>query len=138
MKKGFLLILAIALILMQLNAEQIEIGRSVYVLDENTQTAIFKRWWGGTEDDSKLIIPASVDYEGVTYKVVTIGEDAINQNLVVENIIISDGVTKIERGASDFSVTRNTLPSFVLYCTSISVSPLGRIVNGTLECRKRS
>ena len=57
---------------MQLNAEQIEIGRSVYVLDENTQTAIFKRWRGGTVDDSKLIIPASVVYVGVTYKVVTI------------------------------------------------------------------
>ena len=50
MKRGVLMLLTIAIPIMQLYAQQTEIGRAVYILDEDTPTAIFKRWYGGTEN----------------------------------------------------------------------------------------
>lgn len=43
-----------------INVVQLEIGgRYFYDIDENTHTAIFKRWYG-RENDTELIIPASI------------------------------------------------------------------------------
>lgn len=115
MKRFFLMILTIALSIMQLYAKQIEIGRAAYILDEDTHTAIFKTWYGGTENDSVLIIPATVDYKGETYKIVALGECAGNQNHKVKNVIIPEGVTKIEGGAFAFCLALKsiTIPSSV-------------------------
>ena len=100
--KKFFTVLTIALSIMQLYAQQTEIrrseyrsmdddgnfinvvqleigGRYFYDIDENTHTAIFKRWYG-RENDTELIIPSSIDYNGVTYKIVALGDDVGNQN----------------------------------------------------------
>ena len=134
MKKGFIMVLTIALSIMQLYAEQ-EIRRSVYRsmdddgnfinvvqleiggryfydIDENTHTAIFKRWYG-RENDTELIIPSSIDYNGVTYKIVALGDDVGNQNEKLEKVIIPEGVTRIKGFAYCHGLKNITIPSSV-------------------------
>ena len=65
-----------------INVVQLEIGgRYFYDIDENTHTAIFKRWYG-RENDTELIIPSSIDYNGVTYKIVRKGTFKIGSKSV--------------------------------------------------------
>ena len=109
------MVLSIAISIMQLYAQQTEIGHAVYILDKDTHTAIFKRWYGGSKNDSVLIIPATVDYKGESYKIVALGDGAGNQNQKVENVIIPEGVTKIDGGAFAYcyGLKSITIPSSV-------------------------
>ena len=133
--KKFFTVLTIALSIMQSHAQQTEIrrseyrimdddgnfknvvqleigGRYFYDIDENTHTAIFKRWYG-RENDTELIIPSSIDYNGVTYKVVALGDEAGNQNEKLEKVIIPEGVTRIKGFAYCHGLKNITIPSSV-------------------------
>ena len=133
--KKFFTVLTIALSIMQLYAQQTEIrrseyrsmdddgnfinvvqleigGRYFYDIDENTHTAIFKRWYG-RENDTELIIPSSIDYNGVTYKIVALGDDVGNQNEKLEKVIIPEGVTRIKGFAYCHGLKNITIPSSV-------------------------
>ncbi len=96
-----------------INVVQLEIGgRYFYDIDENTHTAIFKRWYG-RENDTELIIPSSIDYNGVTYKIVALGDDVGNQNEKLEKVIIPEGVTRIKGFAYCHGLKNITIPSSV-------------------------
>ena len=96
-----------------INVVQLEIGgRYFYDIDENTHTAIFKRWYG-RENDTELIIPSSIDYNGVTYKIVALGDEAGNQNEKLEKVIIPEGVTRIKGFARCHGLKNITIPSSV-------------------------
>ena len=133
--KKFFTVLTIALSIMQSHAQQTEIrrseyrimdddgnfknvvqleigGRYFYDIDENTHTAIFKRWYG-RENDTELIIPSSIDYNGVTYKIVALGDEAGNQNEKLEKVIIPEGVTRITGFARCHGLKNITIPSSV-------------------------
>lgn len=137
MMKKLFTFLTIALSIMQLYAQQTEIrrseyrrmdddgnfinvvqlevdGRYFYDIDENTHTAIFKRWYGnGTGDDSELIVPSAIDYDGVRYKIVALGGDVGNQNEKLEKVIIPEGVTKIDGFAYCYGLKSIIIPSSV-------------------------
>ena len=96
-----------------INVVQLEIGgRYVYDIDENAHTAIFK-WWYGRENETELIIPSSIDYNGVTYKIVALGDEAGNQNEKLEKVIIPEGVTIIKGFARCHGLKHITIPSSV-------------------------
>ena len=96
-----------------INVVQLEIGgRYFYDIDENTHTAIFKRWYG-RKNDTELIIPSSIDYNGVTYKIVALGDNVGNQNEKLEKVIIPEGVTRIKGFAYCYGLKSITIPSSV-------------------------
>ena len=94
-----------------INVVQLEIGgRYLYDIDENTHTAIFKKWYG---DDTELIIPSSIDYNGVTYKIVALGAHAVSQNEKLEKVIIPEGITRIKGFDYCYGLKSITIPSSV-------------------------
>ena len=120
-----------------INVVQLEIGgRYFYDIDENTHTAIFKRWYG-RENDTELIIPSSIDYNGVTYKIVALGDDVGNQNEKLEKVIIPEGVTRINGFAYCHGLKNITIPSSVKEIGSNAFRGLqgveGRLLSGS-EC----
>ena len=98
-----------------INVSQLEVdGRYFYDIDDNTHTAIFKHWYGNdTGDDSELIVPSAIDYNGVTYKIVALGGDVGNQNQKLEKVIIPEGITKISGFAYCYGLKSITIPSSV-------------------------
>ena len=135
--KKFFTVLTIALSIMQLYAQPTEIrrseyrsmdddghfitvarlevdGRYFYDIDDNTHTAIFKRWYGnGTGDDSELIVPSAIEYNGVTYRIVALDGDVGNHNRKLEKVIIPEGITKINGFAYCYGLKSITIPSSV-------------------------
>ena len=96
-----------------INVVQLEIGgRYFYDIDEIPIRLFLKRWYG-RENDTELIIPSSIDYNGVTYKIVALGDDVGNQNEKLEKVIIPEGVTRIKGFAYCNGLKSITIPSSV-------------------------
>lgn len=99
--KHLALILSFTSIIISLSAhaQEITIGRSVYILNEDNHTATFKRWYGEEDNESFLVIPEQVEYNGEKYKITVVGNGAGNENEKLTDVIIPNGVTKIDGGA---------------------------------------
>lgn len=68
-----------------------------------------------------VVIPATIVYDGVTYDVVAIGENAFKYHgweMTLNSLSIPAGITKIEEGAFDLDYSNNTFSS--LYISDIA------------------
>ncbi len=52
--------------------------------------------WDGTEAKGAIVIPSAVEYEGVTYTVLNIGQCAFENNEKLTSVIISEGIEKVD------------------------------------------
>ena len=68
---------------------------------ENNKTGVYVTWLGNSKYDNSIkysgniVIPESVEYEGVSYPVTSIGEAAFNNCSNLESVTIPNSVTKI-------------------------------------------
>ena len=99
--KHLALILPFTSIIISLSAhaQETTIGKSVYILNEYNHTATFKRWYGEVDNESFLVIPEQVEYNGKKYKITVVDNGAGNENEKLTDVIIPNGVTKIDGGA---------------------------------------
>ena len=120
-----MLISLFAAMSMLMNAEVIEYTTddSFYYLDTEEKTAEFSVYWGSAKE---IVIPESVTYENVVYKVTSLGEECFYKCSTLISIDIPSSVTSI--GKSCFqgcsSLTSITIP--------FSVTSLGDVCFG--EC----
>ena len=94
MKKLLLTIVAMLLSVVAM-AEKVEIDGVVYDIDTTNRTAKVNN---GRNCIGDIIIPGIISYQEVDYKVTSIGMDAFNRAFIT-SIIISDGITTLERNA---------------------------------------
>ena len=79
-------------------AEEVEIDGFVYELNSETkQATVLSKNKGGS--NGYFTIPASVEYMGSTYSVVSIGKDAFKQSYNLYSVTIPNSVIVIEEGA---------------------------------------
>ena len=81
-----------------IDAEDFDIGHLSYTITSSTAKTVGVRGNTGFNTDT-LIIPPSVTYEGITYSVTSIGEEAFYRCSGLTSVTIPNSVTTIERKA---------------------------------------
>ena len=125
--KKYLLLLT-ALLPLVVSAEKVEINGIWYNLVSKAKTAevTFKGDYSDSYDEysGSIIIPATVTYNGVAYRVTSIGENTFNNCTDLTAITLSEGVTSIGSGAFYWcgSLTSITIPTSV---TSLGLKAFG-------------
>lgn len=96
-KKIFTSIFAIVAGWISLHAQHqyVEIDDFYYNLDDDSQTAELLTWNGWTERPTTIDIPASVEYETITYSVTKIGDNAFRDWNKLALVFIPNSVTTI-------------------------------------------
>lgn len=92
--KKILLSMILALIAMCSWAYDVEIDGIYYTLDRNDRTAIVT--WGDQDYSGDVIIPSSVEYNGITFPVVEIGGTAFWRCYSLTSVSIPNSVSKID------------------------------------------
>ena len=91
------------------------VGDLYYTFYTSDNTAVVKGYASGTSWD-KLIIPESVTYDDVTYRVYSIGEDCFNNCTGLNEVELPDTITRLNNGAfKNSSITKIIIPSSVNY-----------------------
>ena len=110
--KLFTLLLAVAASVGTMLAEKVQIGDLYYNLDATNQTAEVAENRRASGD---IIIPASVEYNSVTYSVTSIGYYAFYQCTGLTSVTIGNSVTSIEEAAfrGCTGLTSVTIPNSV-------------------------
>lgn len=96
MKKKFLFIVFMMLALTA--SASVKIGDFYYELNAETQTAELVAKRGKYWFYKEVVIPSSVNYEGIDYNVTSIANAAFEE-CYMTSVTISEGVTKIGNGA---------------------------------------
>ena len=99
--RALFLSLAVLLSLPML-AEHIEIDGINYDLNAETkQATVIRRFWPN-EYSGEIVILESVEHEGATYRVTSIGDEAFSGCSGLTSVTIPNSVTKIERAAFEY------------------------------------
>lgn len=125
------LLFVLLMILPSVAYSAVEIDGLYYDLDSTTETAKVSRNGSGTYyGRTEIMIPSSVNYNGVDYKVAGIGAWAFDNAVHLTSIIIPESVTYIEESAfyNCASLTSLNIPSKVhsiydnafQYCSKLS------------------
>ncbi len=153
MRKIFTFILALTVCTVSAFAGSVKVGGVNYNLNTDNRTAeVASGWYTGN-----IVVPANVEYEGVTYKVTavgqeafyyndgllsvtlpntvtTIGDDAFSYNRDLENVTLGNAVVTI--GASAFmgtGLTEIVLPKTVQSIGSFAFSSSTKLVKITCK-----
>ena len=113
MRKWFILFI-IAILPLAASAEVVQVGDLWYNLDDTAPVATVVSSQGDSYSGD-IVIPATIEYGGVTYNVTTIGENAFNSCGNVNSVVISEGVQTIETSAfmQCYNMTWVELPSSI-------------------------
>ena len=119
--KHFLFTMAMLLFCLAVSAHDFEVNGIYYNFSSSSDLTVEVTYKGYRSEDysneyaGAVIIPSTVDYEGRTYSVISIGEEALSYCEGLTSIIISDGVTTIGYGAFKkcSSLTSVTIPKNV-------------------------
>lgn len=89
------------------------IGRISYILDTSNNTAKINKVFSYYPNDSKLVLPAFVKYDGTLFKVVKVSSKAFKALLVdITEINIPHTITKTESNKKAFTDTLSKLDDF--------------------------
>jgi riboflavin synthase alpha subunit len=97
MRKWFILFI-FAILPLAASAETVQVGDLWYNLDDSAPVATVVSTQGESYSGN-IVVPATIEYGGVTYTVTTIGENAFAQNEVVNSVVLSEGIQIIENSA---------------------------------------
>ena len=97
MRKWFILFI-IAILPLAASAEVVQVGDLWYNLDDTAPVATVVSSQGESYSGD-IVIPATIEYGGVTYNVTTIGENAFKECSNINSVVISEGVQTIETSA---------------------------------------
>lgn len=100
------------------NARDIEIGGLFYATKSDGTATVRAPQQSETKPSGDIIIPASITYEGKSYKVIAIDDDAFAYNYKITDLEIEEGITAIGKNAF-FNCTGLTQLSFPASITEI-------------------
>lgn len=110
-----LLLLVFMLMPLAMRAYKVKIGDIYYELNQGKKQAEVtsagsREWYNGN-----IVIPASVEYMGVTYSVTTIGNSAFSDCSNMISIVIPNSITSIGNSVFSgcFSMTSVNIPNSV-------------------------
>ena len=121
-------------------AVAVEIDGIYYNIDTSTQTASVTRYNYLESYSGNVVIPFTFDYNGSTYKVVSIGDDAFNGCYSVTSVSIPNSVTLIGERAFEgcYGLTSLIIPEGVIRISDFEFSGCSGITSISLPESLRS
>lgn len=100
------------------------VSGGVEVVYPNSTTMVSMAWNGFTKPMGALTVPSTVEHEGTTYAVVSVGHYAFRQCTGLTAVVLDEGVARVDTGAfyGCSGVTALSLPSTLAFAGNVAFS----------------